>query len=388
MTKSTAMSEPYQGFELGPIRPPSEAASLLLRVTRSCPWNRCTFCDLYRGETFSIRPVEHLRRDIDQIKAWVDQVRDLENLPRGRRQQRLAALQDGLSPPEQLAFHTSLNWLRNDQRSVFLQDANSLVMPPADLAAILEYLRQVFPQVERITSYARSRSVARLSDADLARLAAAGLNRIHIGMESGSDQVLARVRKGIDQATHVVAGRKVKAAGIELSEYVMPGLGGREHSEEHARETAIALNRIDPDFIRIRSLAIPGSIDLCAEVRAGTFSPLNDQQTAAELLVLLESLEGISSKVKSDHILNLLQEVEGRLPDDRESMLAPLHAFLAMPVEQQLLYQVGRRSGIFSQLTDLQDPMLRWHAEKAVAAHGVTPDNVERWTAEMLQRYI
>lgn len=388
MTKTSAASEPYRGYELGPIRPPSEAVSLLLRVTRSCPWNRCTFCDLYRGETFSIRPVAHLRRDIDQVKAWVDQVRDLEELPRGRRQQRLAALQDGLSPPEQLAFHTALNWLRNGMRAVFLQDANSLVMPPADLAAILEYLRQVFPQVERITSYARSHSVARLSEADLAGLAAAGLNRIHIGMESGSDQVLARVRKGVDQATHIAAGRKVKAAGIELSEYVMPGLGGREHSEEHARETALALNHIDPDFIRIRTLAIPGRIDLCAEVRAGTFTPLNDQETAAELLVFLESLEGIGSMVKSDHILNLLQEVEGRLPDDRESMLAPLRAFLAMPVEQQLLYQVGRRSGIFSQLADLQDPMLRWHAEKAVAAQRVTPDNVERWIAEMLQRYI
>jgi len=388
MAKTSAPSEPYQGFELGPIRPPSEAASLLLRVTRNCPWNRCTFCDLYRGETFSIRPVDHLRRDIDQIKIWIDQARDLEDLPRDLRQQRLAALQNSLSPPEQLAFHTAMNWLRNGMRSVFLQDANSLVMPPAELAAVLEYLRRLFPQVARITSYARSQSVARISDADLARLAAAGLNRIHIGMESGSDQVLARVRKGVDQATHVAAGHKVKAAGIELSEYVMPGLGGREHSEEHALQTAMVLNQIDPDFIRIRSLAIPGSIDLCAEVRAGTFTPLSDQETVAELLLLLESLEGITSMVKSDHILNLLQEVEGRLPDGRERMLEPLRAFLAMPAEQQLLYQVGRRSGIFAQLADLEDHMLRWHAEKAVAAHRVTPDNVERWIAEMLQRYI
>lgn len=388
MTKTSKTSVAYRGFELGPIRPPSEASSLLLRVTRSCPWNRCTFCDLYRGETFSIRPVDHLRRDIDQVKHWVDQVRDLAGQPREVRQRRLEALQGRLSATEQMAFHTALNWLRNDLRSVFLQDANSLVMPSADLAAILEYLRQIFPQVERITSYARSHSVARISDADLTRLAAAGLNRIHIGMESGSDQVLAMVRKGADQATHVAAGRKVKAAGIELSEYVMPGLGGRKHSGEHARQTAAALNQINPDFIRIRSLAIPESIDLCAEVRAGTFSPLSDQETAAELLLLLESLEGITSMVKSDHILNLLQEVEGRLPDDRERMLEPLRAFLAMSAEQQLLYQVGRRSGIFSQLADLDDPDLRWHAEKAVAAHRVNPDNVERWIAEMLQRYI
>lgn len=196
------------------------------------------------------------------------------------------------------------------------------------------------------------------------------------------------IRKGVDQATHIAAGRKVKAAGIELSEYVMPGLGGRKHSGEHALQTATALNQIDPDFIRIRSLAIPGSIDLYAEVRAGAFTPLNDQETAEELLLLLESLEGITSMIKSDHILNLLQEVEGRLPDDRERMLAPLRAFLAMPAEQQLLYQVGRRSGIFSRLDDLEDPMLRWHAEKAMTAHRVTPDNVEHWIAEMLQRYI
>ena len=169
-------------------------------------------------------------------------------------------MQRGLDYPTQMAFHSALNWVRSGMQSVFLQDANTLVIKPDDLVAILEYLRQVFPQVERVTSYARSHSVARISDEDMAHLAGAGLNRIHIGMESGADDVLEFIKKGVDQKTQIVAGQKVKSAGIELSEYFMPGLGGRLYSRENALETAEAINKINPDFIRIRTLAIPAPI--------------------------------------------------------------------------------------------------------------------------------
>ena len=388
MKKHLKTAEGYEGFELGPIRPPSEAASLMLRVTRNCPWNKCKFCGLYRGEQFSIRPVEHVIRDINQVRYYIDQIKEAMQRPGDADHRQLTSLQMGLSPPEQMAFHSALNWVRSGMKSVFLQDANTLVIKPDDLVAILEYLRLVFPQVERVTSYARSHSIARISDADMARLAAAGLNRIHIGMESGADAVLDFIKKGVDKETHVVAGRKVKGAGIELSEYYMPGLGGKEYSSVNALQTAEAMNRIDPDFIRIRTLAIPAGVDLYRDVQMGIFTPLNDQQMAAELLLFLDNLAEVTSVVKSDHILNLFQEVEGHLPDDLERITEPIRTFMTIDPSEQLLYLVGRRTGIFSRLADLDDTVLRNHAEKALLAHRVTWDNVEAWTAEMMQRFI
>jgi len=388
MSKNTEKTDEYQGFELGPIRPPSEAASLMLRVTRNCPWNKCKFCGLYRGEKFSIRPVEHVMRDIDLVKRYVDKIQNVLQQSGDEQYRQLSSLQLGLSHPEQMAFHSALNWVRSGMQSVFLQDANTLVIKPAELIVILEHLRQVFPQVERVTSYARSHSIARISDDDMARLAAAGLNRIHVGMESGADAVLDFIKKGVDKQTQIVAGQKVKRAGIELSEYFMPGLGGKEFSSANALETADAINQINPDFIRIRTLAIPAGVDLYQEVQSGAFTPLNDQQVAAELLLFLDNLDGITSVVKSDHILNLFQEVEGHLPHDRERMTEPIRTFMAMAPQQQLLYLVGRRTGIFTRLSDLIDVELRNHAERALVAHRVTLGNVESWTAEMMQRFI
>ena len=382
------MDEQYQGFELGPIRPPSEAQSLLLRVTRNCPWNKCKFCGLYKGEKFSIRSADHVIRDIDTVRHYVGEIDRIMQKPDGGVQKELIALQEGKPGSARMALHAALTWVRGGMRSVFLQDANSMIVKPDDLVRILDHLRKAFPQIKRITSYARSQTIARISDKDMARLAAAGLNRLHIGMESGADQVLDLVKKGADKQTHITAGQKVKAAGIELSEYFMPGLGGAGHSESNALETADAMNRIDPDFIRIRTLAIPEQVELYKDVQAGDFSPLGDVQMVEELLLFLENLEGIQSTVKSDHILNLLQEVEGQLPGDRERMTAPLHAFLAMPAKDQLLYIVGRRSGVFSRLEDLQDRELAGHAEKIRTAYDVTMENIGDFTAEMIRRFI
>lgn len=369
--------EPYQGFEQGPIRPPSEGGSLLIRVTRNCPWNRCTFCGLYKGERFSQRPLAHVRRDIDTVRFFVD---------------RLRAGQETAAEPvnlgERMALAAARNWLRAGARSVFLQDSNSLVVKPDHLVPLLLHLRASFAGIERITSYARSQTLARISDHDLGRLAAAGLNRIHIGLESGCDRILARVKKGADQATHIRAGCKVKRAGIELSEYFMPGLGGRELSREHALESAAALNRINPDFIRLRTLAIPATIELAGEVASGAFLPLGDRAVAEELLLFLQSLAGITSRVKSDHILNLFGEIDGILPDDRESMVAVVSRFLAMSPDEQVLYQIGRRAGIFERLDDCRHPGLRRQAQGVVEHLMATPGNVDHICAQLMQRYI
>ena len=368
----------YRGFEQGPIRPPSEAHSLLLRVTRNCPWNRCTFCPVYKGTRFSVRPVAHVLRDIDAVYEAVQQ---LEETPRD-----LAPT--GLAGGDPRAWVAARNWLRYGRRQVFLQDANSLVVDPGDLAAILRHLKMRFPEVTRITSYARSNSIAKLEAGALAALRGAGLSRIHIGMESGANEVLKMVRKGATQRLHILAGIKVKEAGMELSEYYMPGLGGRRRLEVNAVETAAALNQINPDFIRLRTLAIPPDTPLYEDCAAGRFDKATDVEMARELLLFLESLSGITSAVKSDHILNLLPEVDGQLPQDQARLIGIVHTFLKMAPELQFIYRVGRRMGILSGLGDLEDAGKIARIEEICREYHLRPDNVDAVTDDLMRRFI
>ena len=240
----------YMGFEQGPIRPPSEANSLLLRVTRNCPWNRCTFCSVYKQQQFSLRLVEHVIADIEAIYEVVYRVLDELNVQGHLTQERVNYLAENYFADNIQVFSIAVNWLARGEGSVFLQDANSLIIKPDNLITILKHLKMRFPWISRITSYARSHTINRISDDKLAELAETGLNRIHIGMESGCDEVLKLTDKGVTKAHHIKAGQAVKKAGIELSEYVMPGLGGADLSSEHAYHTADALNQIDADFIR------------------------------------------------------------------------------------------------------------------------------------------
>jgi len=370
-------SSVYNGFEQGPIRPPSEAYSLLIRVTRNCPWNRCTFCPVYKNSRFSLRPVEHVKKDIDTVHKYVTLAREIvgnaNHFPRAA----VAELAGKSEPDEYAAFQAAVHWIMGGMRSIFLQDANSLVIKPANLIDILRHLREKFPHVERITSYARSDTAARIKDEDLKAMAEAGLNRIHIGMESGSDEVLKRVQKGVTKAIHIKAGRKVKKAGMELSEYVMPGLGGKTLWETHARETADALNRINPDFIRLRTLALPTNLELYDDFQSGEFVKSTEFETVKEIRLFIEGLDGITSMVKSDHILNLFQDLEGRLPEDKERMLGILQTFLSMEPDRRCVYQVGRRMGLFEGLGDMDIPDRLAAAESVCRRYGVTPENVD-----------
>jgi hypothetical protein len=381
-------TEEYQGFEQGPIRPPSEAFSLLVRVTRNCPWNRCTFCPVYKDTRFSIRPKDHVIKDIDSVHRSVEIIqktaREEGNVPLAEIR-KAAGNSDHVDP---LAFNAALNWARDGMRSVFIQDANSLIIKPSDFVEILTHLKTRFPWVERITSYARSHTIARISDDNLKAIKNAGLNRIHIGLESGSDNVLKMTQKGVTKETHIKAGLKVKKAGMELSEYVMPGLGGKAFSKEHAVETADALNQINPDFIRLRTLAIPNSVSLYDDYETGRFEKCTDLMMAEEVLLFIESLNGITSVLKSDHILNLFQNLEGKLPEDKENMLDIVRRFLAMTPDRQCVYQVGRRLGYFSRLSDMENPRRLDRAEKACRQFGITPENVDEVIDELMRRFI
>jgi radical SAM superfamily enzyme YgiQ (UPF0313 family) len=378
LNQNDGQDEAYRGFEQGPIRPPSEAHSLLVRVTRNCPWNHCTFCPVYKGAPFSVRPVSHVVRDLDAVYEAVQNLRQHGPGQAGM----------GLIPGDRGAWMAARNWRRFGLRQVFLQDADSMVVPPEDLLTILRHIKARFPEVMRVTSYARSNSLAKVNAADLSALREAGLSRIHIGMESGADAVLRMVRKGTTQRRHILAGRKVKDAGMELSEYYLPGLGGRRYLEANAVETAAALNRINPDFIRLRTLAIPAGTPLHEEYAAGRFDKATDTEVARELLLFLESLSGITSTIRSDHILNLLPEVDGQLPQDQERLIGIVRAFLGLDPEVQFLYRVGRRTGMLSGLRDLEDIDRLSQVEDICRNYGITPKTVDAVTDEMMRRFI
>ncbi len=272
----------------GPIyRPPSEADSLLIQATVGCPWNRCTFCMVYKnGPRYRERPAAEICRDIDEARKT----------------------------------------LGSGVRTLFFPAGNTIAMATDPLAEICTHARQVFPRLERITVYGSSQYIRKKGIEDLKRLADAGLNRIHVGLESGDDRVLRRIRKGADAACHIQAGRWVIEAGMELSLYVVLGIGGRERTSPHARNTAAVLNAIQPHFIRLRTFVPKVHTPLLADVQAGRFEMLGPHGVLRETLALVDRLE-TPGLLASDHYTNYIN-LEGRLPDDRERLLAKIRAAL------------------------------------------------------------
>lgn len=378
----------YQGFEQGPIRPPSEARSLLVRVTRNCHWNRCAFCPVYKGTRFSIRAVEHVLRDLDSVARHVEKLVLLSAGPGLLLEEDVRAAFNTLPPEETASFRAALSWYLSGMEAVFLQDADSLVLRPAWLVEILTHLKMLFPQVTRVTSYSRSETIDRISADQLHALAQAGLNRIHVGLESGCDTVLTAMHKGATKEVQIRAGLKVKAAGMELSEYYMPGLGGVGLWREHAQETADAMNRINPDFIRLRTLAIPERTPLAEEVRAGRFRKCPDLLVAEEILLFLDILEGVTGYLASDHVLNLFPELEGRLPGELPRMRELLWGFLTMEPEARFVYQLGRRLGIMSRRADIEDRERKAEVLAEARRIGAAPENLDEITDAIVRRFI
>jgi radical SAM superfamily enzyme YgiQ (UPF0313 family) len=281
-------------YELPPIRPPSEAYSLLIRVMRGCPWNYCTFCPVYKGfpRKNTIRSVAEVREDIDELRAEVD--------------------------------HLHLQGYQGEPTTAFLADSNAIVIKTEDLIEIVGYLYQVFPSLERVTSYGRAKTVLSKKPDELRRLREAGLVRLHLGLESGDDEVLRRVKKGATAVEMMEAGGKAKEAGFELSEYVMPGLGGKGASRQHVQGTARVLNAIDPHYIRVRSLMLVPGTPLWDEYAAGEFEPLSRYEVLAEIGALIEGLD-VTSRVCFDHHANppiFRQDWEGyKFPEEKAAVL-------------------------------------------------------------------
>ena len=367
---------PYNGFELGPIRPPSEAYSLLLRINRGCGWNKCRFCGFYRDVPFSIRRAEDVKKDIDLVKYWVDVIQNRQP----PRQAKSEADYEALS----MAYH----WVQSGMRSVFFQDGNGLLMNPDELTDVLEYLNQTFPQIQRITTYARSDTINRLPLERLKRYRELTLNRFHIGLETGNDHILKMMRKGVTKQAQIEAGIKAMAAGIEINEFYMPGMGGREYARESALDTADLMNQVNPDFIRIRSMALAENLEMYEDYEKGILTRPNDMETIGEIRLFLENLHGITSWVDSDHILNILLELKGRLPEDKDRMLALIDFFLDLPEDTQNLFRLGRRLGIMGQLSDLHNEVLVDKVKQTMDQAHVDKTNIDAVCDRLMIRAI
>jgi len=372
-------------FEQGPIRPPSEAASLLLRLTRNCPWNKCAFCNTYKGKTFSRRSVEEIKKDIDTVVEMCRLVQKISwESGFGGLLNRQVLARVYKSGDYQL-FHVA-SWLYNGAKTVFFQDANSLVMKTADVVEILKYLKERLPSVERVTTYARSSTLARKSVEDLAEMGRAGLSRIHVGMESGCDEVLKFIEKGATAKQHIEAGRRVKEAGISLSEYIILGMGGKRWAKEHALETARVLNIINPDFIRIRSLTVAKGSVLEQKVLGGEFEEETEEEVIKGERLLIEQLNGIQSNLVSDHSMNLLEEVNGKLPEDKPAMLAVIDRFLALPESEKQNFILGKRWGVYRVMDDMLDASQ--HARVAATVKMLEKEGKFRETISFLKNQV
>lgn len=309
------MSTTYAlSYELPPMRPPSEAQSMLIRVMRGCPWNsKCAFCAAYRGTPFlgkkSLRSAAEVKGDIDTLRTLADRANSVSWM-----------LGYGGQVNREVLYNTAavmaregivldvfyLLWLArygNSPERAFLADSNPIVVKTDELLEILDHLYEAFPSLNRVTSYARAKTVVMKKPEELESLRQAGLTRLHLGLESGDDGVLKRMSKGASADEMIEAGRKAKEAGFEVSEYVMPGLGGKAMSAGHAEGTASVLNAIDPHYIRMRPLAVIPGTPLYDMYERGEFEILTTPELLEELRSLIERLD-ITGRVCFDHANN------------------------------------------------------------------------------------
>ncbi len=340
------MEQEQRVFRLGPIRPPSEANSLLLQVTSGCTWNKCKFCQLYKSRPFRAFSVESIKEDIDTMAYYAEIAG--RYLVKGMSFRSYDGFEEckTMTHQELNCFYLIYNWLSHGGVNVFLQDGNSLALKPERLEEVLLYLKKTFPQVKRVTSYARAETLHRITEEQYLSLKNAGLDRIHSGYESGSDSVLEWINKGVTSRQQIEAGQKVKVAGIQLSLYFMPGIGGKELSMENAMETAKVIRQINPDFVRIRTAVITRGSELWEEYLKGQFTLCGDDDKIKELRSIVDHTRECSGElVCGDHILNLLPQVNGILNADGDRMKDLMDEYLNMDAIQRRIYQYLRRMG-------------------------------------------
>ncbi len=269
------------------FRPPSEASSLILQCTIGCSHNECSFCSMYKDDEFRIRPLEDILKDIQSMAIY-----------------------------------------KNVYKRVFLGDGDALILPMDSLRAIIKKIRNTFSYVERIGIYASPKSIATKSPAQLKELRDLGLGIAYLGLESGSDEVLTRVKKGSSAQKILELAKKIKDAGILLSITMISGLGGRELSQEHARESARLISQMEPDYLGLLTLMEEPGTQLYEEIREGSFVPLSPREILEETRLLVSLIRGQDIVFRSNHASNYLG-LKGVLDRDKDQILESLDQALS-----------------------------------------------------------
>ena len=267
-------------------RPPSEAYSLIVQVTYGCSHNRCAFCDMYDDKHFSLRPMAEIREDLELARRV---------------------------------------YRRVDR--IFLADGDALIRPTGDLVEILGLAYGLFPECERVTCYASPASLRVKSEDDLRLLRGRGLKMVYMGLESGCDAVLTRMRKGHDAAAIVAAGQKARRCGLALSVTAISGLGSVELWREHAVDTARAVSEMNPDYLGLLTLMVEHGTPLETWVKDGSFTLLTAPEVLKETELFLRHVDSEGTVFRANHASNYLT-LKGTLNGDRDALLSQLAAAL------------------------------------------------------------
>jgi len=335
--------------------------------------------------------VEEVKKDIDNVRETVSKIKALSWKCGFGGEISPPLINLLLRDPEHLSdgLRSVALWLYDDGKNVFLQDGDNLILKTGQLIEVLRYLKETFPSIERITTYARAKTVSKKRVEELQDLKRAGLSRVHMGLETGYDPLLQYIKKGVTAREQIEAGKKIKEAGLSLSEYVILGLGGKAMWRDHAMETAKVLNQINPDFIRVRTLKVLKTMLLYQKIERNEFILLNDDEIVEEERVLIEHLEGITSTFVSDHILNLLQEVEGKLPEEKEKMLRSIARYLSLPKGEKDNFRLGKRAGVYQSVEGLSNPERRIQVERALQQiESERPGGIEKVLSDLMESFL
>jgi radical SAM superfamily enzyme YgiQ (UPF0313 family) len=287
------------------IRPPSERLSYFLPLTAGCSNNTCTFCGYY-GAKLQMRDVEDVKNEIDALALYMQRGIRLPTVP-------------------DIVYGIARQW---DGRRVFLQDGDALIYPFDKLRDVLRHLNQKFPALDRIATYASPRSLLLKTHEELEELRKLTLGIVYMGIESGDEEVLRHIDKGVSRRQMVEAGRKARDAGIILSATVILGLGGVEGSERHVAETARILTDIDPEYAGALTLTLVPGTPLYEEARRGDFHPISPFQSLEELKAIIQKALFTDCFFSSMHASNYFS-IRGRLPQGKGRMIQELDEILA-----------------------------------------------------------
>jgi radical SAM superfamily enzyme YgiQ (UPF0313 family) len=264
------------------IRPPSEANSLLLQVTVGCSHNKCIFCPAYKKKKFRIKSYDEILEDILEASRW------------------------------------------RTAEKVFLCDGDALIIPQERLGQILHSIRNHVKGVKRVGTYANAKSILRKTIDELVELRELGLGIVYLGIETGNDELLRKIRKGVTAAQMIEAGRRIKEAGIGLSVTVILGLGGSEKNTEHATDTAGILTDIDPEYASALTLMIMPGTPLYSEYESGNFTLPDNFDLLRELASIIEKSDFSGCYFTSNHASNYLP-IKARLPSEKEKTVTTIY---------------------------------------------------------------